>query len=1213
MKKSSMTFLTLIALSGSSFGDSAASIVSGQASSPGSHQFSQGGLINNLTLCTYELCHLDESGRLKISPVAAGSISAIISQASEPGGEKYLVFYPNGEQRNPNARRILRNHYVVKLANGASLEEVQQRCGIHSMELVRQDSNLAICEEESAGKVLAQLARVAADPEVISAEPVFSKKRFKRAIPSDPFYDTVDSPREDGAYQWNLNNIGVNGGVAGIDIKLEGALDRATGQGVTVGVIDDGLSIDHADLAANATGPHLNLLEGDPADPTTFDAALTHGTSVGSLIGAAFNNEEGISGVAPNVTLSGIRLLGADGLTDDVTEAASLSFENDTIDVYNSSWGPDDATLDLEQPGPLTQAAFENGILFGRSRPSTPGNPNPAGLGNIFVWAAGDGGEIEDNSNYDGYANSKYTIAVGSIDDAGQRAPYSENGANLVVVAPSDGGAQSLLAASYGLDVDEDDNPIRTTEYVGDFGGTSASAALVSGVAAMMLEENEDLTWRDVQDILIRTAFKVDGENPEWVTNAAGIDFNHSYGAGLVDAAAAVQESFRVNSANDFLGEAVQHSRSAFFSSDSVGTAEEQTGVVPDNTGQSLIAAFDMSQGSDGTPFENLRVEHVEFNATIITPNRADLEVVLISPNGTQSILAETNADHEEDSIFFWNFMTVRNWGEGSAGTWLVRVTDRISGNQAILNNATLKINGSADPDAPVKQVPLLTSARVIDADQGGTILYILETSGATEIQVGNLPPGFVYDATDQRISGTPTEPGLYSISVVLTDAEGIQAEFPIRVVVRPTSVALGDAIGLSDIPAVFEGDVPWDFEFTDTNDGEVAEGRSARSGVGLGDNQSSTFGFDGLAQGVLLFDWKTSSEEGADRLWVNLGGEVPQVWDAFISGERAWGRSAILLPEERNNVRWTYRKNEVETGGEDRGLVDNVEVMTMEKFREELKSAGNIEGFDFELDSRALFLPTTLDGISPPTEGGAPSALVTPSIGNGQTASMSGWVTGPGTFDFIAVNLAEPADVLEFLVDGVLLATGPGVGSGDGLVNFFSPGAAGLIPPGRHRIQLRFRKDFTGADAAIRTSTGLPFDGALIDDIKFTPDNNFEAFVSQYGAGFDPNPESDADGDGYSNHQEYAFGGDVLIADIPSYLPQLVVDGELSYIEYGIDSSRPDLNYTAQQSTDLENWRPVELSSLHRLEGDYEVYRIPVIAAQGRRHLYYRVLASAK
>ncbi len=1213
MKKSSMTLLSLIALSGSSFGDSAASIVSGQSGLSGSHQSTQGGLINNLTLCTYELCHLDESGKLKITPVAAGSTSAIVSQASEPGAEKYLVFYPVGEQRNPNARRILRTRYIVKLSNGANLEEVRQRCGIHSMELVREGSNLAICEEESAGRVLAQLARVAADPEVISAEPVFSRKRFKRAVPSDPFYDTIDNPRDDGAYQWNLNNIGVNGGVASIDIKLEAALDRATGQGVTVGVIDDGLSIDHADLAANAGGPHLNLLDGLENDPTTFDATLTHGTSIGSLIAAAFNNNEGMSGVAPNATLSGIRLFGADGLTDDVTEAAALSFENDTIDIYNASWGPDDTILDLEAPGPLTRAALENGILFGRSAAATPGNPNPLGLGNIFVWAAGDGGAIGDNSNYDGYANSKFTIAVGSIDDAGRRAVYSERGANLVVVAPSDGGAQSLLAASYGLDVDEDDNPIRTTEYISDFGGTSASAALVSGVVALMLEENEDLSWRDVQDILIRTAFKVDEDSAEWETNAAGFDFNHNYGAGLVDAAAAVQEAFRVNSTNSFLGEAVAHSRSAFFTSNPVGTPEEPTGVVPDNTGSSLLAAFDMTESRDGTPLENLRVEHVEFNATIITPNRADLEVVLISPNGTQSILSEVNTDHQEDSIFFWDFMTVRNWGEGSAGTWVVRVTDRVTGNQAVLNNATLTINGSVDPDAPVNQIPILTSARVIDLDQGSSFIYNVETSGATQIQVTDLPPGLVYDPNAETISGAPSEPGLYSINVILTDAEGTEGNFTINVVVRPTAIALGDAIGLEGIPAVFEGDAPWDFELTDTNDGNVPEPRSARSAIGLEDNQTSIFGFDGLASGVLLFDWKTSSEEGADRLWFNRGGEVPQIWDAFISGERAWGRSAVMLPEATNDVRWIYTKNDSETSGEDRGLVDNVELVPLDKFMADIRSAANIEGFDFELDSRALMLPTTLDGISPPPEGGAPSALVTPSIGNGQTASLSGWVDGPGTFSFIAVNLAEPADVLEFLVDGVVLATGPGVGSAGGLVDFFSPGAAGIIPPGRHRVQLRFRKDFSGSDAAIRTSTGLPFDGALIDDIKFIPDNNFDAFVSQYGDGFDPNPEADADGDGYSNHQEYAFGGNVLVADVPSYLPQLIVDGPLSYIEYGIDPSRADLNYTAQQSTDLENWLPVELASLHRQEGDYEIYRVPVIAAQGRRHLYYRVVATAK
>lgn len=1213
MKKSSMTLLSLIALSSSSFGDSAASIVSGQSDTPVNYQSSKGGLINNLTLCTYELCHLDDAGKLKISPVAAGSASAIISQASVPGADKYLVFYPVGEQRNPNARRILRNHYVVRLANGVNVQEVQQRCGIHSIELVHEGSDLAICKEESAGKVLSQLSRVVADPGVISAEPVFSKKRFKRAIPTDPFYDTSDNPRDDGAYQWTLNNEGVNGGVASVDIKIEAALDRATGQGVTVAVIDDGLSIDHADLAANATGPHLNLLDGVIDDPTTFDAALTHGTSIASLIGAAFNNGEGMSGAAPNATLSGIRLFGGDGLTDDVSESTALSFQNDDIDIYNASWGPDDTILDLEQPGPLTLAAFETGVVFGRSTPATPGNPNPLGLGNIFVWAAGDGGLIGDNSNYDGYANSKYTIAVGSVDDAGRRAAYSERGANLVVVAPSDGGAQNLLAASYGLDVDEDDNPIRTTEYVNDFGGTSASAALVSGVVALMLEENEDLSWRDVQDILIRTAFKVDDDNAEWETNAAGFDFNHNYGAGLVDATAAVQEAFRVNSTNEFLGDAVQQSRSAFFTSELLGTPEEPSGVIPDNTGGSLLATFDMTEGRDGTPFENLRVEHVEFNATIVTPNRADLEIVLISPNGTQSILTEVNTDHEEDSIFFWNFMTVRNWGEGSAGTWVVRITDRVTGNAAVLNNATLTINGSADPEAPVNQIPILTSPRVIEVNQGASFVYNLEESGAEEIIVTDLPPGVEYDPETQVVSGTPTDPGLYSIKVVLTDAEGNEGNFTINVVVNPTSVALGDAVGLSGIPAVFEGNAPWDFELTDTNDVDSDEPRSARSAIGLQDNQTSVFGFDGLSSGVLLFDWKTSSEEGADRLWFNRGGDAPQIWDAFISGERAWQRSAILLPEESNKVRWIYTKNDSETAGEDRGLVDNVEVVPLDKFMDDIRSAGNIEGFDFELDSRALFLPTELDGISPPPEGGAPSALITPAIGNGQTASMSGWVEGPGVFSFTAVNLAEPADVLEFLVDGVVLATGAGVGSGDGLVNFFTPGAAGVIPEGRHRVQLRFRKDFSGSDAAVRASTGLAFDGALVDDIKFIPDNNFETFVSQYGPGFDPNPESDADGDGYSNHQEYAFGGNVLVADIPSYLPNVVVDGDLNYIEYGIDPTRPDVSYTAQQSTDLENWQAVELSSLHRVEGNYEIYRVPVIAAQGRRHLYYRVVAGAK
>ena len=43
-----------------------------------------------------------------------------------------------------------------------------------------------------------------------------------------------------------------------------------------------------------------------------------------------------------------------------------------------------------------------------------------------------------------------------------------------------------------------------------------------------------------MQDILIRTSRKVDAGNPGWITNGSGLKFNRLYGAGLVDAAAAI-------------------------------------------------------------------------------------------------------------------------------------------------------------------------------------------------------------------------------------------------------------------------------------------------------------------------------------------------------------------------------------------------------------------------------------------------------------------------------------------------------------------------------------------------------------------------------------------------------------------------------------------------------------------------------------------------
>ena len=88
-------------------------------------------------------------------------------------------------------------------------------------------------------------------------------------------------------------------------------------------------------------------------------------------------------------------------------------------------------------------------------------------------------------------------------------------------------------------------------------GGTSASTPMVAGVIALMLEANSDLSWRDIQHILVRTSKKVDSSDEGWFKTYKGRDYNHKYGYGLIDATSAVnlaKEWQNVSSEVDFTG-----------------------------------------------------------------------------------------------------------------------------------------------------------------------------------------------------------------------------------------------------------------------------------------------------------------------------------------------------------------------------------------------------------------------------------------------------------------------------------------------------------------------------------------------------------------------------------------------------------------------------------------------------------------------------------
>lgn len=464
----------------------------------------------------------------------------------------------------------------------------------------------------------------------------------KKLIPNDPYF----------AQQWHLRNTGQSLGTVGEDINVTSAWDTVRGTNVLVGVVDDGIQYTHPDLAANYRSDiDIDVLDGD-VDPSPVLANEDyHGTSVAGIIAAVGGNSLGISGVAPAAKIAGIRLLDAD--QTDAQEALALGHRRDLIAIYNNSWGPVDGVDWLDLPGPATLDAIRDSALLGRG-----------GRGSIFTWAAGNGLEDDDDTNYDGYANYPYVIAVAAVDPRGRQASYSEPGAAILVSAPGGQGGGDLtkilstdLVGAEGYNYVaglSDDDAFPDLNYTGDFYGTSAATPVVSGVVALMLEANPNLTWRDVQHILVNTARQNHRSDPGWSVNGAGFHINHKYGFGVVDAAAAV------NLARNWQPVAAR--------TITVTDPFIEGRTIPDNNTTGISSTVTVSGTNIGV------LEHIEVVLTTNHTYGGDLRVVLTSPSGTTSVLAE---QHDDSTNYDnWTFMSTRHWGETVLGNWTLRISD---------------------------------------------------------------------------------------------------------------------------------------------------------------------------------------------------------------------------------------------------------------------------------------------------------------------------------------------------------------------------------------------------------------------------------------------------------------------------------------------------------------------------------------------------------
>ncbi|XP_045433881.1 proprotein convertase subtilisin/kexin type 7 isoform X2 [Pipistrellus kuhlii] len=250
-------------------------------------------------------------------------------------------------------------------------------------------------------------------------------KRAKRSVHfNDPKYPQ----------QWHLNNWRS----PGRDINVTGVWERnVTGRGVTVVVVDDGVEHTIQDIAPNYSpeGSYdLNSNDPDPMPHPDAENGNHHGTRCAGEIAAVPNNSFCAVGVAYGSRIAGIRLL--DGPLTDSMEAVAFNKHYQINDIYSCSWGPDDDGKTVDGPHQLGKAALQHGVMAGRQ-----------GFGSIFVVASGNGGQHNDNCNYDGYANSIYTVTIGAVDEDGRMPFYAEECASMLAVTFS--GGDKMLRSIY--------------------------------------------------------------------------------------------------------------------------------------------------------------------------------------------------------------------------------------------------------------------------------------------------------------------------------------------------------------------------------------------------------------------------------------------------------------------------------------------------------------------------------------------------------------------------------------------------------------------------------------------------------------------------------------------------------------------------------------------------------------------------------------------
>jgi serine protease len=347
---------------------------------------------------------------------------------------------------------------------------------------------VASAEQQRKLDTLLYAKRLRADPDVRAAD--LNRIMRTSIVPSDPGY---------AIQRWHYELI-----------QLPTAWELTTGNGVRVAVVDTGVAphpdldsklVDGRDLISNSGNQDGDGIDEDPTDPGCGigGGSTFHGTHVAGTVGAISNNSLGVAGVAWDAQIMPVRVLdGCTGTGDffDVIQgvryAAGLSNDSGTVPSQRASV----INLSLGSSGACNSTAAD---LFEEVR----------ARGVVVVASAGN-----DSSNAQKTpASCPNVINVAAVGPLRIRAPYSNFGTTVDVAAP--GGDLSR-------DVNGDGRPdgvysthasgggAATTPTLGLLEGTSMAAPHVSGVIALMLSANPDVTPAQIDNLLLQGALTDD-------------------------------------------------------------------------------------------------------------------------------------------------------------------------------------------------------------------------------------------------------------------------------------------------------------------------------------------------------------------------------------------------------------------------------------------------------------------------------------------------------------------------------------------------------------------------------------------------------------------------------------------------------------------------------------------------------------------------------